>query len=350
VNGGADETVYGRTDRSGIIVTGNGRDTITGGNLDDLIYAGNGSDVVNGGAGNDIIFGENGPDRLNGNSDNGTTQVVTGEAVLTLKDDADVFDHDADGDVVAIDDVPNNTTVSKEGVYIAVDDDGHPTELDQDGNPVVHIVYSVTPTETGWYTLAYTQGNGLDGDGDSEFDGTPPSDQTQAYLEEGNTYYYSFTYDPGHSTVRVDVFAGQIEVTGNNHDDPSSVATSQGLPDQNWENYFDLVATESIEIVAGDQLIGGNGPDQFTYDLADGPNNVDLIWDYNQGNGTYDQFEGDTLVFRNFPDITVDDLTSSTSQDLDGDGNNDLVIYFSENHAIGLVGITDIEQVSIIFA
>ena len=56
VNGGMDETVIGKTNAAGVIVTGNGKDNITGGNLSgDLIFAGNGKDIVNAGGGNDIV-------------------------------------------------------------------------------------------------------------------------------------------------------------------------------------------------------------------------------------------------------------------------------------------------------
>jgi hypothetical protein len=359
VNGGEDETVVGKLNASGIIVTGNGKDTITGGNLGDLIFSGNGKDLVHGGGGNDIIFGENGADDLHGDSDDGTAAVTTGqgEEVLVVNEDADLWDHDPNGGSEAAT-TPNNTTVSKEGVYIAVDEDGHPTELDGGGNPVVHVVYSVTPATSGFYTLAYTRGNGLDGLGDPDFAG--PSDQQQVELVAGNTYYYSFTYDPGHSTVRVDVFAGQITVTSPINDgpggNPSSVATSQALPTADWSDFFhtETVAGEPelTDFTAGDELIGGNGPDTFVWDAAD-LNNVDLIWDFNQGSGVYDEFEGDKLVLNGIQDtngddvVDVNDLTVFTDVDLDGDGSLGLVIYVGENQAIGLAGITDISQVTL---
>jgi VCBS repeat-containing protein len=45
---------------------GNGKDAITGGSGDDIIYAGNGTDTLRGGAGNDQLFGQNGDDTLVG--------------------------------------------------------------------------------------------------------------------------------------------------------------------------------------------------------------------------------------------------------------------------------------------
>ena len=101
---------------------------------------------------------------------------------------------------------------------------------------------------------------------------------------------------------------------------------------------------------AGDQLIAGNGPDQFIYNASEGPQNVDLIWDYNQGDGTYNPLEGDVLVLRNNGITNVADLVTVGNHDLNGDGHNDLVIYLGQDHAIGLVGITDINQVHVTFA
>ena len=45
---------------------GNGKDTITGGGGDDIIFGGNGVDTLNGGAGNDELHGDNGDDSLRG--------------------------------------------------------------------------------------------------------------------------------------------------------------------------------------------------------------------------------------------------------------------------------------------
>jgi hypothetical protein len=352
VNGGMDETVTGKTSAAGIIVTGNGMDKITGGNLGDLIFAGNGKDVVNAGGGNDIVFGENGADQLNAGSDNGTAKYVApteGETVLVPIPGAIDWDEDPNGDSVAVA-IPNKTTVSKEGFFIALDDDGNPTELDANDHPVVHAVYSITPETTGWYTVAYTHGNALDGAGD------PEPDQFQVFLTAGNKYYYSFVNGDG-DTVRADVFSGQITVTSPINDgpdgNPGSVATSEALPVPSWETFFTVEGGPGdpgvFQFTAGDELIGGNGPDTFIYDFAQGPNNVDLIWDYDQGDGTYNALEGDTLVLKNTGIDDVADLVTTSDHDLDGDGNNDLVIFFSENHAIGLVGITDIDQVHIVF-
>lgn len=351
VNGGEDETVTGKTDASGIIVTGNGKDNVTGGDQADLIFSGNGKDTVNGGGGNDTLFAENGPDTLNGGKDEGTAALVPGgtQTVLVINDDiADLWATDPNGtsqDVA----VPNKTTVSKEGVYIAVDADGHPTEL-AGGDPVIHVVYSITPETTGDYTLAYTHGSDLDGAGNPQFDGPPPSDIAHVHLEAGKTYYYSIIYDPGHPTVRIDVFDGTITPHGG-PGDPKAVATSQAIPAPDWSDFFHEVTEDgppTVAFDAGDELIGGNGPDTFVWSAND-HSNVDLIWDYNQGEGAYNPFEGDVLRILDTAYTDKSDLTTFL-KDLDGDGNeDDLVIYVDTNQAIGLVGISSLNDVNVQF-
>jgi hypothetical protein len=260
----------------------------------------------------------------------------------------DLWDEDPDGtseDVA----VPNKTTVSKEGFYIALDDDGHPTELDGNGNPVVHVIYSITPATDGDYTIAYTHGNSLDGAGNPEFEGPPPSDVAHVTLEAGKTYYFSLTYDAGHETVRVDLFAGHISPTGGSSD-PKTVATSEAVPDPGWDTFFHEedggTTPPTLSFEAGDELIGGNGNDTFVWDANDTAN-VDLIWDYNQASGAYDATEGDVLLLKN---VDPDEALVTFMTDIDGDTVDDLVIYFGEDQAIGLVGITDIAQVTIQYA
>jgi hypothetical protein len=105
----------------------------------------------------------------------------------------------------------------------------------------------------------------------------------------------------------------------------------------------------TFQFVAGDELVGGNGPDQFVYDAAEGTNNVDRVWDYNQSSGSYDPLEGDTLLLKNAGTTNVADLQFTAGHDINGDGNNDLVIVFGDNHAVGFVGISDISQLNIQF-
>jgi hypothetical protein len=348
VNGGEDETVQGKYNEAGILVTGNGKDHVTGGNLGDLIWSGNGADVDHGGAGNDIIFGENGPDQLWGDSDNGSASYTPPqEGQLVLNPGASDFPSDPNGTSVAVG-VPSKTTVAKEGVYVAVDGDGHPTELDGDGNPVIHLVYSITPETTGTFTIAYSHGNGLDGAGDPAFN-PGDLDFISVTLTAGQKYFFSITYDAGHPTIQVDVFAGTITPHGDNTD-PQKVATSQAVPDVSWEDLFTETggANGQFDFTEGDQLVGGNGPDQFIYDLSDATS-VDIIWDYNQGDGTYNVLEGDVVRLVNATQQDLDDAQIFTDYDIDGDGNNDLVILFSTNHAIGLVGINDIADVTFVF-
>src|SRR5690606_5125378 len=60
------ETITGYNDGINRIYGLAGKDTLHGGNLDDLLDGGDGNDTLNGGAGNDQLFGGTGNDTLNG--------------------------------------------------------------------------------------------------------------------------------------------------------------------------------------------------------------------------------------------------------------------------------------------
>lgn len=366
VNGGENETVRAMDSKAGVIVTGNGKDVITGerwvlnsdvtgktvvyqtpadadlanytyksaGEM--LVFAGNGSDYVHGGAANDILFGENGPDTLNGGADTGTASYVAADdGQIINPDNIFIWEEDPTGTSVARE--TSDNTVRKEGVFI---DDG-----------VIHTVFSYSPDEAGVHTIGYYKnGTSLDGPGDLD-----PDYFTTGDLVVGQKYYYSFVGDG--DTVHVNVFVGDITPPqGPPGQWPvDSVATSQAIPTD-----YDITiipggnGTATFE--AGDQLIGGNGPDQFVWNAAD-DSNVDLIWDYNQGDGgAVNPLEGDTLLLIGVTDTNADNVVDASDLttflfDVDNDPLTDdaLVIYVGENQAIGLVGITDISQVNLVW-
>jgi hypothetical protein len=278
------------------------------------------------------VFGENGADKINGGADEGTAtfeEPDEGQDIILV----DLIDKIADGTLApgsghfqaggpnAGDYVDNVGSLHKVGVY---QDGGDFYDLfyyDPEDLPVEDVLdsqhisvwlyddYDSTPTYLGSWDLM-----------------------------ENQQVYFGVNINDHPNGVHVVVF----------HDEPTPEMLAD--PQHNWlhQQSTDLLAeivdhdegnTPLPTFEAGDQLIGGNGPDQFVWDAAD-TNNVDLIWDYNQGDGTYNPLEGDTLLL-----IGVTDYTTFM-KDLDGDTVEDLVIYVGENQAIGLVGITDINQVT----
>jgi Ca2+-binding RTX toxin-like protein len=400
-----DLTVNSGNLQNGIIVTGNGKDLITGNDSGELIFSGNGMDIVNagggadivlggngvdtlageagddlllgengddrlsggdgddelqggldndledGGADNDVLFGDEGNDTLNGGSDNGTASVTVepgnGPAVLHLKDKehSGLLTSIPVGPVDA-EDTPNDAEIAKVGIYTPVDSDGAPTDTFANGDPKLYFVYSITVETTGTYTVFYTQGNAVDGAGD------PSPDRQVLNLTAGQTYYFSLSYDSTNDpSVQIEIYAGDVTAAAVAGGLPNPLDTlSAGVP--NFHDYFEAVAPEAqtiVEFVGGDDLFGGIGSDAFVYDLNQ-TNNVDVIWDYNQGSGALDALEGDTVHLVNVTQAQLDAaIAGAFLADVDDDGDvDDLVILFSDNHAIGFVGITDASDITFV--
>jgi Ca2+-binding RTX toxin-like protein len=345
VNGGYDETVVGKKAAAGIIVTGNGMDNITGGDLGDLIFAGNGKDVVNAGAGNDIVFGENGADQMNAGSDTGTASITVtppepGQNPPTV-DLADYTPSEDDGTILAGDGKfkpngdyqDNQGSLQKVGIATEVGDFYQVFAFDPGDLDPALVLNSVTIS-------AYIYGPGFSG---------PPVFINTWTLNENQQVSFSVDMNDHPAGGVVVVFQGTPgTITQDQFDNPNGPAS---LKTQAFDGYDDSSGGQGQTIYsfeAGDQLIGGNGPDQFIWDGND-VNNVDLIWDYNQGDGTYNALEGDTLIIKN-TGLALGDLVTTTTLDLDNDATTtDLVIYIGENQAIGLVGIDDISKVNIVF-
>jgi Ca2+-binding RTX toxin-like protein len=375
VNGGMDETVVGRQELSGIIVTGNGKDNITGGNWDDLVFAGNGADGVHGGTGDDIIFGENGPDKLFGDANNdqifggngpdtivggtddGTFSRTVGTDTLTIKPHLndghgnDVFTTDPTGTHTAAG--TSDNTVRKEGVYIQLDAGGHPTEFTSSGDPVVHAVFSFSPDTSGDYTIGFYNGTHPDGAGE------PDPDIIHANgLIAGQRYLYTFTNSDG-GVVKIDVFEGNLAslpdpVTGNPNLPSSPIASSQADPIPPINALFDHTHSDGgLVFVAGDILTGGNpdssllpadplstshtydphqlvgigdgAPDTFVFNRTAGVyDGVDLITDYHQAEGDVVELHG------------IDQASVRFIEETDSGGQHNLIVAFDDGSG-GLV-------------
>ena len=157
-------------------MAGVGKDTVTGGDLNDLIFLGNGNDIGNGGAGDDIIFGENGTDVLNGglgndvldggnakdelNGNANNDWLSGGHAKDTLTGGTDdgtavvtFTATDATGNPVTV--LPANATVLADGAVLTTGLAGAADDLVEEGvfvdtatapDTVFHV-FSFTPTD-----------------------------------------------------------------------------------------------------------------------------------------------------------------------------------------------------------
>lgn len=86
-SGDGDDTINAQNATALDAFGGNGSDTLTGGNGNDLLAGGNGIDIINGGAGNDDLFGGNGNDQITAGS--GLDRIMGGMGAdeITLSDD-----------------------------------------------------------------------------------------------------------------------------------------------------------------------------------------------------------------------------------------------------------------------
>jgi len=83
-----------------ILIGGNGKDVLTGGAGNDLLFGGNGKDILRGGGGNDFLSGGNGNDVLKGGKGNDILQGGNGKDILRDKSGNNLFDGGRGNDVL----------------------------------------------------------------------------------------------------------------------------------------------------------------------------------------------------------------------------------------------------------
>jgi Ca2+-binding RTX toxin-like protein len=366
-NGGYDEQVFGITGMKGILVTGDGKDAITAGDMGDLVFAGNGKDVVIGGAGEDIIYGENGVDTLSGNGGDDVVDGGNGDDVmsggagsdwLAGGNDNDNIDGGANDDVL-MGDAGNDTLKG------GTDDGSFQFTAAQEGQgPTGH--WEVKP------------GKEMTVPDPDTAPGTFNDNQDQlkdvgAYID-GGTRYVVFSYepeDPGAvgGAITIDVYGldgvvETIEVDNKTFQENQKFyfAVEDGLYDHlvvktaagtqldtfNWPNSHDWFTfvedspgsgqvPEVFSFTAGDVLCGDLGDDKFVYGNGDG---VDEIHDFNFTT------ENDLLQITttNTVELNVHDDPNTTGDDptvyvlfKDSGGN------YIDDAAIQLTGVSTID-------
>jgi Ca2+-binding RTX toxin-like protein len=133
---GMDNGVVGLANQAGIIVTGNGKDNITGGNLGDMIFAGNGMDTVQAGGGNDIVYGENGVDRLFGEAGDDKLYGGNSDDIVSGGDGADSLYGGLDNDLLS-GNAGNDLAYGGAGSDTVLGDDGNDQLFGDDGDDSV---------------------------------------------------------------------------------------------------------------------------------------------------------------------------------------------------------------------
>ncbi|OQW61382.1 MAG: hypothetical protein A4S14_17560 [Proteobacteria bacterium SG_bin9] len=388
VNGGMDETVVGRQEHSGIIVTGNGKDNVTGGNWDDIVMSGNGADVVHGGKGDDIIFAENGPDQAFGDADNdqifggnGPDKIIGGTdngdfsataGSLALKDGKKAY-------VGTLADLPNNLDI-KTGPADQLHNTSPPSYILEAGKlyEVLEIkLTDVAPVGATDHalnipvTVAVYKG----GVGAATID-----DLLDIYTTELDDGYVTqlaveIKNNADYANAKVYVFLNHLDKNNSidalKLNDPEDSAQTNARPLSNFDAVVDQTE-DSFTFVAGDILTGGNStasllpagglsttnvydpnfkvgisdgsPDTFIYNkvgsVYDG---VDLITDYSKIDGDVIELHGIAPASVRYFEETVD-------------GQNNLIIAFDNGSgglvndaAIKVLGAQHASDVSLLF-
>jgi hypothetical protein len=296
-----------------LVFAGNGVDKVTGGDGDDIIFGGNGKDTVNGGLGNDRIDGGQAKDILAGGADDGTA-VVTFEAT------------DADGNPVLV--LPTNAILIDDGAVLTTGAAGTGNDLAEEGVFVdistapdtIYHVFSFSPTDVGpaGGTTAFVVGV-FDADGSfvESFD---------VDMTEGVKNFFSLVdsdaVDDG-GTIAVFIEGTVV---------PATLAAAAGLA-LDTEAYEPVTLTPtSVDITAGDVLVGGGAKDTFVYTAGDG---VDVIEDYGKG---------DVIELHGIDEADVTTIVEGGNTTLlFGDGAGGIAV----DSAIQLVGYTS--QIHLVF-
>jgi Ca2+-binding RTX toxin-like protein len=372
VNGGYDETVTGKHDAGGIIVTGNGKDNITGGSRGDFVMSGNGVDIVHGGGGDDIVYGENGSDQLYGDANNDFIDGGNGgDLIVGGTDDGPapwVFVPGASETITTsvlnevdwLNPAPADWSVDagsgafkRDGTYQDNSGELHKEGAYLDGNGDIHQVFSfdskdlpaVDVLDSHTFTVA-VYGDGL---AQAQLIGKVGAFTA---LENQKT---TFSVDLGHlgaETVfsngnHVAVFLGDLsEAQLQAISDPQQASLkAQGL--DGLMSFYHLETT-TVETPghwefqwagAGDVLVGGADADTFVYAAGDG---VDEITDYHRA-------ELDVLKLVGIEHDSVEIIS---------DGTDSYVTFADaadpsghvQDAAIRIVGVSDFTVNEIVFA
>jgi hypothetical protein len=330
VNGGSDETVYGKAASGGIIVTGNGKDTVFGGDHGDLIFAGNGADVVHGGGGNDFLFGENGPDQLYGDAGNDRIFGGNGPDKITGGTDTGTFSLTEVEGTIAIKDGIAQYSGNLESLPYDTLDHSQPTDKVHDTqqffieNGKLYDVFDSKLTDqspTGDNTLSTDVTVVVYKGGVGNATWSDALDLQYSVFDDGNHTLFAVEIkdDPDYANAKVYVFLGHLD-PNNPADltllnDPADHAQTNATP---LPIFGDIVTTtggvDEFSFVAGDILSGGNpDPNGATTlnptVLGPGDGDADTFF-YKVTNGTFDGVdkivdfhpeEGDSLVIDGLP-------------------------------------------------
>lgn len=382
VNGGVDETVTDVSNKNGILVTGNGKDTVNGGNGDDLILTGNGKDAVNGGAGSDIIYGENGDDTLSGGADNDLVvggngnDVIAGgtdtgpapwKLVVTHTDPVTVTENVLRDDLSWIADAPADGStddgfgtfkdIKVRGVVVGQDYDDNQGSLQkvgvyQDGSGNIHELFSFDPadmpTTDVLNSVTFTVAVYKDGLAQANYVGKVG---TFTGMENQQVFFSVNVGKDGAPTAfsdadHVAVFLGDLSDA-----QLAAIADPQqaNLKSQGMDSLSSFYNTVTHEIPgedvyqwvfdyagAGDVLTGGADADTFVYAAGDG---VDEITDYSRA-------EGDALKLVGIAQGDVEVISDAEDSFVVFKNGGDYV----HDAAIRIVGVNDFSANEIHFA
>ena len=136
VNGGNGNDSLTGTDGDDVVNGGNGNDTLTGLAGDDILNGGNGNDIMNAGAGNDVVSGGNGDDTIDGGEGNDSLDGGNGNDIMAAGDGNDSLSG-GNGDDVMDGGADNDSLSGGNGNDTMTGGDGNDNLSGGNGNDII---------------------------------------------------------------------------------------------------------------------------------------------------------------------------------------------------------------------
>ena len=324
--GNGDDEIYGG-DGDDTLYGNSGNDTVNGGLGDDIIYAGEGDDILNGDLGNDILIGGSGNDKLQGGDGDDTYifNLGDGKDIITERELSEPYLIRQD----SFDTVKFTKGVNKDDILLSRNGDDLIIKNKTNGD-------EITVKNHFFLSNRYYKINSIEFDDGTIWD--------EKYIDHNAVYYGSDANDElsgymgnddiikaGSGNDTVYGFDGDDEIYGEDGDDYLSGGNGIEKNTGNDKLYGGAGNDQLRGEDGNDYLNGGSGDDRYYYSYGDGFDTIE-----NEGGGS------DSLIFF---DITRDRLSFSKEENdliinIDNDANQGVRVknyFLNDEYALDMI-------------